>query len=249
MSQDFDFNKINDTLNVLAHAVENLLKQVAEQQQGLTLSAHKDSEILNEVPDMAILPSAFNAHLIDPAASVGQLPVCPEGMPVIISASEFKAAKSGGNNYFVELTLSVIDGPHKGESGPYRLNLGNDNEVAVRIANQQLSALCHVTGQMNISDTNQLHNIPFVVCTSGKTNKNAEGVEFISSEIKKVLDIRGNAPGKTPAAAAAPAPAFAAPVAQAAPAAAPWAVPAAAAPAFAPSAAAPAAGAPSWATK
>jgi len=201
---------------------------------------------------MALLPSAFNAFLVDPAASVGQLPVCPEGLPVVITASEFKAAKSGGNNYYVELSLQVIDGPHKGETGPFRLNLGNDNETAVRIANQQLSAICHATSQMNISDTQQLHNIPFVVTTIGKEVTNDKGEKFTSSEVKRILNIRGEAPSKAAAPGAAPAPAFAAPVAivaPAAPAAPAWAPASPAAPAFVPPAASAPAGAPPWAAK
>lgn len=196
---------------------------------------------------MAVLPKPFNAYEVEPSAPVSQLPVCPEGLPVVISASEFKAVKDKPNCYYIELALSVIDGSHKGSTGVYRLQLGNDNETTVRIANQQLSALCHVTGQMMISDTAQLHNIPFKVVTVAKSFKNDAGVEMQSSEVKSVLDINGNKPkagAVVQAAQQAPAaPSFAAPAQPQQPAFAPPA------PAFAPPAAAPAAGAPPWALK
>ena len=169
---------------------------------------------------MAQLPNSFNAHNVDPAAPVQALPVSDAmGHPVIISASEFKAAKSGGQNGYLELMLTIIDGQHKGESGAYRLNLFNDNPQTVDIASKQLSAVCHVTGQMMISDSQQLHNIPFRVIVGQQKKIDPSGPDY--TEVKGVLHINGEKPksnsgtGNAPQGAPAPQP-----PAQAAPA--PW---------------------------
>jgi len=190
---------------------------------------------------MALLPSPFNAHTVEPAGpAVSQLPISgSDGWPVIVSASEFKASKSGnGTNGYLELTLSIIEGEHKGQTGAYRLNLFNENAQTVDIASRQLSAICHVTGQMMISDSAQLHNIPFRAVVGLQKKAKEDAPDY--TEVKGVLDYSGNRPGQakpaqaasapvpafagTPAAAPAPqAPAFTQPQAQqAAPAAAPW---------------------------
>lgn len=144
---------------------------------------------------MAQLPTPFNAHSVDPAQVVAMLPLSgPEGHHVMIVASEFKAAKSGGNNGYLELTLQVLDGIHKGEQGAYRLNIFHDNPKTVEIASRQLSALCYVTGQMMISDSAQLHNIPFCAVVSMQKKQLETDPDY--TEIKGVLDIQGNKPGK-----------------------------------------------------
>jgi hypothetical protein len=158
---------------------------------------------------MAQLPQPFNAHAVEPSAPASALPVSgPEGHPVIITANEFKQAKSGGNNGFAELTLQIIDGEFKGQTGPYRLNIFHDNPQTVAIAQAQLSALCHVTGQMMISNLDQLHNIPFRAIVGMQKKQQPTDPDY--TEIKGVLDIQGNKPGKAgqnhaaPQAAAAP---------------------------------------------
>ena len=148
---------------------------------------------------MAQLPNPFNAHNVEPAVASPQLPISgPEGLPVVITASEFKPSKSnaetGQNNGYLELTLTVIDGPHKGETGPYRLNLYHNNPQTVDIANRQLSALCHVTNQMMISDSGQLHNIPFRALVTLQKKAKPEDPDY--TQVSGVLDFAGNKPGQ-----------------------------------------------------
>ena len=152
---------------------------------------------------MALLPKPFNAYEVDPSGPSQQLPVSDaKGHPVIITASEFKASRSNANNGYVEFTLEIVDGPNKGATGPWRLNLFHDNAQTVDIANHRLSALCHVTGQMLVSDTSQLHNIPFRAVVSAKPFKNDKGEEIQGTEVKGVLDINGERAGKQGAAPA-----------------------------------------------
>ena len=152
---------------------------------------------------MANLGINFDATKVEPqGVGASQLPVSPkEGWPVVISASEMveNSAKTGG---FLQLTLQVIDGEHKGEEGTYRLNLFNANEKAVEIAYKQMSAICHVTGVMNVTDSAQLHNRPFRAVVG--LQKDAEAQAKGYTEVKGVLDIAGNQPGKTGATPSAP---------------------------------------------
>src|ERR1017187_10465294 len=101
---------------------------------------------------------ALNAQQFDPKYSDGG------GLPVgkykgVISDTRQELTQDGQGGYLA-LDLKVIEGPCTGQFQTDRLNLHNKNPVTVEIANKQLSAYCHVTGQFVIQDTAQLHNIP-----------------------------------------------------------------------------------------
>lgn len=194
------------------------------------------------------LVTPFDATTVDPSQGSAQLPIGKH--PVIIVASEVKANKANDGGY-LELDLQIQDGPNKGQIGAYRLNLYNKSQQAVEIANKQLSALCHVVGVFKVSDSSQLHGVPFVIEVGYQKGEdpatNPQGKGY--TEVKRVFDIQGNEPGKK-AVTTAPQPApqpqaqpqqWAAPVAPVAPAApTAWAAPAPTAPApQAPSAATP----------
>lgn len=160
---------------------------------------------------MAKLIQAFDATQWNPEQSAGQLPIGRH--KVIIDDSEVKAnnANTGG---YLALTLQVIEGPSAGATGIMRLNLYSQSEKAVEIAHRQLSSVCHAIGVFNVQDSAQLHNIPFVVevgnqkPTQEQEEKRARGEEVtLYTEVKKVFDVNGNAPGKkgaSPAPAATP---------------------------------------------
>lgn len=149
---------------------------------------------------MAQLIQPFNAHNFDPTQSAGMLPVGRH--PVVIESSEVKANKANDGGY-LQFNLKIIDGPAAGQTGAYRLNLYHANPQTVEIANRQLSAISHVTGVFMISDSAQLHNIPFVVevGTQKPTREQEEARQrgenvTLYTEVKKVFDINGNEPGK-----------------------------------------------------
>lgn len=198
---------------------------------------------------MAVLPNPFNAHMVEPLSPSNALPVSDDkGHVVMITGSEFKPSKNNPNNGFLELMLSIIDGEHKGQSGAYRINLFNENPQTVEIASRQLSAVCHVCNQMMVSDSSQLHNIPFRVIVGLQKKQKPDDPDY--TEVKGVLDVQGNKPKAAGTAPGSPAPMPQQP--QAAPTA-PWgntqqvAPPQPQQPAFQPPATAPAAGAPPWA--
>lgn len=140
----------------------------------------------------------FDASQVQPNTALEAIP--PADYPVVITASEPKPTKANDGQYFVELTLEIIDGQYRGRKLLDRLNIYNKNPQAVEIAYKSMSAYCHVTGVMNIQDTVQLHNIPFiaVVGYNASTGYN---------EVKGVKDRSGNQPGKAGQQQAAPAPA------------------------------------------
>lgn len=171
---------------------------------------------------MAQLLNPFDATQWNPAQSSGQLPIGNKQVCQII-ASEVKA-NSANDGGFLEFILEILDGPNVGSTGAYRLNLYNQSQKAVEIAHRQMSALCHVVGIFNVSDTSALHQKTFRIDVGYQkgqdpaTNPEANGY----TEVKKLYDINGNEPGKAPAAPqTAPPVQTAAPIQQPAPVAAP----------------------------
>lgn len=137
---------------------------------------------------MAQLMQAFDARNVDPTQGVGGLPIGKH--PVVAIKSEVKPTKDNDAGY-LQFDLQVIDGPNKGAVGAYRLNLYHTNPQTCEIAHKQLSALCHVTGVYQVQDSQQLHNIPFVVEVGLQKEPNPNKY----TEVKRVFDINGNEPG------------------------------------------------------
>lgn len=147
----------------------------------------------------------------------------PEGQYVVIAtASEMKPTKDGRGQY-LQFVFEVLDGPQKGRKVWARLNLTNQNQTAVDIAQRELGAICRAVGVIKPNDSAELHNKPLLITVVVEVDdRKREG-----NTIKKYEAINaGGAP-----APAAPAGGSAAPwggqPAAAAPAAAPWSAPAA----------------------
>lgn len=106
----------------------------------------------------------FNAMSVEPSKSFEPI---PEGRYVaIIAKSDMKATKAGTGEY-LEMTLQIVDGEHKGRQLWERLNLKNPNATAVAIAQGTLSAICRAVGVLTPQDSAELHDIPLeikVVC-------------------------------------------------------------------------------------
>ena len=157
---------------------------------------------------MAILN--FNATTVEPA---GEFTALPAGIYTAqITESELKQTKSGTGHY-LQLTWRVLDGQYANRLIFERLNIANANETAQKIGQQQLSALCHAAGVLQVQDSSQLHNKPVrIKVTIRKDEQYGD-----SNEIKGYESVSG----ATPSAPAMP-PVFAAPAKPAAPAM-PWA--------------------------
>lgn len=137
------------------------------------------------------LMNPFDATKFDPTQGVPSMPVGKH--PVVIVDSEVAPTKDNTGGMLV-LTLQIIDGPAKGQKGSYRLNLYNQSQQAVEIAHRQLSAICHAIGVFQVQDSQQLHNIPFMVEVT--LQKSPEAAAKGYTEVSRVYDRNGNEPGK-----------------------------------------------------
>lgn len=131
----------------------------------------------------------------------------PEGQYIAIAtASEFKPTKKGDGEY-LQFVFEVIDGQYKGRKLWARLNLKNQNQTAVDIAQRELGAICKAVGILKPNDSAELHNKPLLITVAVEVDDRKRE----SNTIKKYESVLAQA---------AP-PSFAPPAAQAAPAAAP----------------------------
>jgi len=120
----------------------------------------------------------FNANNVEPSAPIEALPAGK--YTAEITASESKSTKSG-NGSFLELEFTVLDGEYKGRKFWDRLNLQNPNSTAVKIAQQNLSAICRAVGVMQPQDSVELHNLPLAVTLKCKKR---EDTGELTNEVK-----------------------------------------------------------------
>jgi hypothetical protein len=137
----------------------------------------------------------FDARTVKPQTEF--TPLIPGMYKVVIEASEIKPTRAN-NGGFVEIKLKVIEGELTGRMIYERLNIWNDNEMAVNIAKATLSSICHVTGVYvlnSIADFKNLHNIPMFINVDYSYPKDSK--EPNGNRIKGYKDINGNDPGKS----------------------------------------------------
>lgn len=181
----------------------------------------------------------FNSQQYEPkyGGGLGNFPPAKK-MKVIIFESELKNTAKGDGGY-LQFLLRCVEGPLAGSEGFDNLNLHNQNAQTVKIANNQLSAYCHVLGVYQFNDTAQLHNIPFLIDVDWQKGQEPSQAkpEGGYTQVTALYDANGNPPGKagqgpqraapvpTPPAvvAASPAPQWTPPQAQPAPQVQPWA--------------------------
>lgn len=107
------------------------------------------------------------SHVSAPAPSREPL---PNGMyQVIVISSDLKPTQAGTGE-FIEFTLQIVDGQYAGRRVWDRLNVSNPNKTAEDIAKRQLQELCLAAGVTNLTDTEQLHDVP-VLCEIGLDRK------------------------------------------------------------------------------
>lgn len=102
----------------------------------------------------------FNAQTVAPQQAFE--PLAGGWYVMAITGAEQKVTNAGTGTY-LKLELTVVDGPFKGRKVWTNLNLNNPNPKAVEIAQQQLSAICHAIGVMQLQNSQQLMNIPMGV--------------------------------------------------------------------------------------
>jgi len=102
----------------------------------------------------------FNAAEVEPATPFETL---PKGKYLaIISDSDLKDAASGAGQY-LQFEYTVVDGEHQGRKLWSRHNIQHTNKTAEEIGRRELSAICHATGVLHITDSAELHDKPLVL--------------------------------------------------------------------------------------
>lgn len=138
----------------------------------------------------------FDATQVAPAGTFEVLPADDYLVQIINSA--MKATKDNAGQY-LELEMDILDGPYQGRKIFDRLNLINANAQTVEIANRTLSAICHATGVMSVSDSEQLHFKPIVAKVTVKPARTAaNGKSYdAGNEVKGYRNPQGDFPTAT----------------------------------------------------
>jgi len=102
----------------------------------------------------------FDANKVEPATPFEAIPAGK--YLAMITASEKKPNKAGTGR-FLELVFTIVEGEYRNRQLWGRLNLENPNELAMKIAHGELSAICRAVGVMTPNDSVELHNLPLVV--------------------------------------------------------------------------------------
>ncbi len=90
----------------------------------------------------------------------------PEGRYAVIATASETKPTARGNGEYLQFTFEVIDGACKGRKLWARLNLRNQSQTAVDIAQRELAAICRAVGVITPSDSSELHNKPLFVTVS-----------------------------------------------------------------------------------
>ncbi len=122
--------------------------------------------------------TTFDANDVEPAVARVAIPA-GDYQVVIVESEEKETAK--GNGSYLQLTLEIIEGQHKGRKLFSRLNLNNPSDVAVGIARAELSAICRAVGVMKPKDSTDLHDLPFVAKVSVKKRTDTQE---LTNEVK-----------------------------------------------------------------
>lgn len=149
----------------------------------------------------------FDATNIEPKQSVGTHP--PGTFPVVVTNTYGQETPSD-SEVKTGCMLCVVFTSQQG-SIINRYNIFNANETTVKIAKEQLSALCHATGVYKLTIVDSAGSM-LPLDQWAREIRNARAVIEVGPqtkdpkymEVKKVFDAAGNEPGKGPAPAPQP---------------------------------------------
>ena len=142
----------------------------------------------------------FNAASVEPMQSRSFEPLPKGDYEMMIVKSDVKPTQAGTGHY-IELEMHVLGGEHSGRRIWERLNIDNPNKTAQDIASAALASLCYAVGVEDMTETEQLHDIPFVahieIDKKDPTRNRVMGYAGISAPAPKAA-----APAARPAATA-----------------------------------------------
>jgi hypothetical protein len=154
---------------------------------------------------MARFDTSFDATSVEPTTAQDLLPAGKYRAQIV--ESEMRVTKNGMGQ-FLWLMLDIIEGDYKGRKIFDQLNLVNPNPTTVEIAQRTLSAICHATGKMHVSDSEELHLIPMTIQVKIRPPKNGYGesnaIAYLPSERGAATRAAKPAPAAAPTSAAPP---------------------------------------------
>jgi hypothetical protein len=141
--------------------------------------------------------AVFDARSVQPQQGSGRHQIGNK-FPAKITGTEVKQVQGK------QAGLFAVEFTSPGGTIVNNYNLWNDNETARKIANQELSALCHATGIFQLDFKNDGAALRGGGCLIDVNfqkghEPSAEKPDGGYVEIKKVYDMAGNEPGKGPA--------------------------------------------------
>ena len=151
---------------------------------------------------MARFDTSFDATSVEPTTAHELLPAGKYTAQIV--ESEMRVTKNGMGQ-FLWLMLDILDGEQKGRKIFDQLNLVNPNPTTVEIAQRTLSAICHATGKMQVSDSEELHLNPMTIQVKVRPPKNGYGESNAIAYLPPERGAGARAAKPTPAAPATPA--------------------------------------------
>ena len=151
---------------------------------------------------MARFDTSFDATSVEPTTAYELLPAGKYRAQIV--ESEMRVTRNGMGQ-FLWLMLDILEGEQKGRKIFDQLNLVNPNPTTVEIAQRTLSAICHATGKMHVSDSEELHLIPMTIQVKIKPPKNGYGESNAIAYLPPERGAVARATKPTPAAPATPA--------------------------------------------
>ena len=143
----------------------------------------------------------FDASQVDP--SVGYEPLPAGKYLVEITDSEMKPTKAGTGE-MLQLEFTVIDGEFKNRKIWDRLCLRHPNPETVKIAQANLSAICHAVSILRPGDSIELHNTPLIIAVKCKPDETTgEIYNEVKSYAKYETQMMQATPPKTTSASSA----------------------------------------------
>lgn len=131
---------------------------------------------------MALLNTAFNANDVEPSEKRDFSAMPPDKYTMCIVNSDMRAIKAkpghdpnGNYGQYLWLEIEVMEGQYERRKLFENLVLEHENPQTVQIAQQKLRDICLACRKPNISDSEELHGIPFiadVVVEQDRRNKN-----------------------------------------------------------------------------
>lgn len=141
---------------------------------------------------------AFNSQGIDPTVSNG-VPNWTDGWHKVVivgsAPQQIKDASKGGR---LNIKIKAIEGPDAGKEHFIGLNVFHNDPATKLKAEQEMAAICHVTGRYAFQNPAELYNIPFYVQAQLQTSKPTPDYPTPQPRTNFVgyRDVNGVEPGK-----------------------------------------------------